>query len=105
MAGINFSAANNRLQSLKVPKLGRNHHFAVLLVLLNVAAGVSPMFWGLVLETIGRYQHHAIGLNWNRYTFLFGTCTLVLIPVLVMLRSLDDHRPEIGVVAAAETES
>ncbi|MGC8561372.1 MAG: MFS transporter [Phycisphaerae bacterium] len=105
MAGINFSAANNRLQSLKVPKLGRNHHFAVLLVLLNIAAGVSPMFWGLVLETIGRYHHRAVGLNWNRYTFLFGTCALMLIPVLIMLRSLDDHRPEIRSVAGATAEA
>lgn len=103
MAGINFSAANNRLQSLKVPQLGRNHHFALLLVLLNIAAGVSPMFWGLVLEAIGRYHDRAVGLNWNRYSLLFGTCSLMLIPVLIMLRSLDDHRPEIRPVAGEPT--
>lgn len=94
MAGINFSAANNRLQSLKVPQLGRNHHFALLLVLMNGAAGLSPIIWGFLLETIGGYRHVAVGVNWNRYSFLFGICAVMLIPVLALLRSLDDHRSE-----------
>ena len=95
IAGINFSAANNRLQSLQVPELGRNHHFALLLVLLNVAAGASPIIWGLVLEAIGNRQLHIFALDLNRYAILFGTCALMLIPVIALLRSLDDHRTEV----------
>ena len=95
IAGINFSAANNRLQSLQVPELGRNHHFALLLVLLNVAAGTSPIIWGLVLEAIGNRRLTMLGLTLNRYAILFGVCALMLIPVIALLRRLDDHRTEV----------
>lgn len=95
IAGINFSAANNRLQSLQVPELGRNHYFALLLVLLNVAAGVSPLIWGLVLEAIGNRQVYISALDFNRYAILFGTCALMLIPVIALLQRLNDHRTEV----------
>jgi MFS family permease len=96
IAGINFSAANNHLQSVLVPHIGRNHYFALLLVLLNLAAGASPMLWGLVLEAIGNNHAVFMGLHFNRYTILFGACAVMLIPVLAMLRRLHEHQPDRG---------
>lgn len=94
IASINFAAANNHMQSVSVPQIGRNHHFALLLVLLNLAAGVSPLAWGLVLEAIGNNRIHLFDLDITRYAVLFISCAGLLVLVLTMLRRLDIHRPE-----------
>ncbi len=91
VAGLNFSAANNRLQSLNIPKLGRNHHFAFLLVLLNVAAAISPIIWGLILECVGSRTWQTAGIHWNRYSLFFGSCAVLMIPVFFLSRALDDR--------------
>lgn len=101
-AGLNFAAANNRLQSLNIPKTGRNHHFAVLLVALNVAAAVSPLIWGMILQLIGPKQLNIGGVNWNRYSLFFGCGAMLMLPILMMGRHLADHIPGEAVQNADE---
>ncbi len=102
IAGLNFAAANNRLQSLNIPKTGRNHHFAVLLVALNVAAAVSPLIWGMILQLIGPKQLNIGGVNWNRYSLFFGCGAMLMLPILMMGRHLADHIPGEAVQNADE---
>ena len=90
VAGMNFAAANNRLQSLNIPKAGRNHYFGVFLAIVNVAAGVSPLIWGLVLEAIGRHRATMGSLQWNRYSIYFACGALLALPLLAMCRQLDE---------------
>ena len=103
VAGLNFAAANNRLQSLNIPKTGRNHHFAVLLVALNVAAGISPLLWGFILELIGNHTVKTGLIRWNRYSIFFGCGALFLLPILFMGRKLVDHLNATPAAVPAET--
>ncbi len=90
VAGMNFAAANNRLQSLNIPKAGRNHYFGVFLAIVNVAAGASPLIWGLLLETIGQHRSTMGSLQWNRYSIYFACGALLALPLLAMCRRLDE---------------
>ncbi len=90
IAGMNFAAANNRLQSLNIPKAGRNHYFAVFLAIVNVAAGASPLIWGLFLESIGRHHVATGALQWNRYSIYFASGALLSLPLLALCRSLEE---------------
>ncbi len=91
IAGMNFAAANNRLQSLNIPRAGRNHYFAVFLAIVNVAAGASPLIWGLILEIIGRHHVATGSLQWNRYSIYFACGTLLTLPLLALCRGLDEN--------------
>ena len=67
-----FSAANNRLAMHLVPAFGRNHFFALFMVVWQVTLGLSPIFWGLLLDVIGPWEFSALGLIWNRYSIYFA---------------------------------
>ncbi len=66
------SAANNRLAMAIVPRMGRNHFFALFMVVWQVTLGLSPVFWGLLIDTVGGFQARTLGLEWNRYSLFFG---------------------------------
>jgi MFS family permease len=91
VAGMNFAAANNRLQSLNIPKSGRNHYFAVFLVAMNVAAAISPLVWGIILEIIGSGKIAMGPLQWNRYSIYFACGAALSIPLLIICRGLEDR--------------
>lgn len=66
------SAANNRLAMAIVPRMGRNHFFALFMVVWQVTLGLSPVFWGLVIDGVGGFHGRWLGLDWNRYSLFFG---------------------------------
>lgn len=91
MSALNFAAANNRLQSLNIPHHGRNHYFAVFAVATSAAAGLSPLVWGLILESIGKHHSHGGPVVWNRYSIFFACGCLLCLPLLALTRGLEDH--------------
>ncbi len=101
MAGLNFAAANNRLQSLVIPRAGRNHYFAIFLVAVNGAAGLSPLTWGFILGGIGAYHTVTGAIQWNRYSIYFGCGTVMAAGLLLMLGGLTD-KPVLETAAAAQ---
>jgi len=70
------SAANNRLAMAIVPRMGRNHFFALFMVVWQVTLGLSPVLWGLLIDGVGDSRSQAIGLEWNRYSLFFGLVAL-----------------------------
>ena len=78
------SAANNRLAMAIVPRLGRNHFFALFMVVWQVTLGLSPVLWGLLIDTVGGFRTLALGLEWNRYSLFFG---LVMMSFLAAFRA------------------
>ena len=91
MSALNFAAANNRLQSLNIPHHGRNHYFAVFAVATSVAAGLSPLIWGVILESIGMHHGHTGWVAWNRYSIFFFCGGLLCLPMLALTRLLVDY--------------
>lgn len=78
------SAANNRLAMAIVPRMGRNHFFALFMVVWQVTLGLSPVLWGLVIDAVGTFQGRWLGLEWNRYSLFFG---LVVLSFLAAFRT------------------
>jgi MFS family permease len=75
-----FSAANNRLALHLAPRMGRNHFFAIFMVVWQITLGLSPVFWGLFLDAIGGHKIVLLGVEWNRFSDYFalvGVCFVV----------------------------
>jgi MFS family permease len=82
--------ANNRLAMAVVPAMGRNHFFAHYSVLSNLALGLSPILWGLLIDAVGARQPEWLGLAWNRYTIFFAGAALVFALTFVLARRLEE---------------
>ncbi|MDB6030883.1 MAG: Major Facilitator Superfamily protein [Verrucomicrobiales bacterium] len=85
---VNMS--NTRLAMAIVPKMGRNHFFALFSVMSNVALGLAPIVWGLIIDAIGKRQSMALGLEWNRYSFFFVASGSVMVVALGFALRLEE---------------
>jgi len=84
--------ANVRLAMVIVPAMGRNHFFAIYSVVNNVALGLSPIAWGLLIDAVGSRAPMWLGLEWNRYTVFFAGAAVVFTVTLLISRRLDEPR-------------
>lgn len=87
-----FSAANNRLAMHIVPKQGRNHFFALFMVVWQITLGLSPVLWGLLIDAIGEREATALGVGWNRYSVFFGLVALAFVAAFALCRRLEEPR-------------
>ncbi|HEV2692380.1 MAG TPA: MFS transporter [Verrucomicrobiae bacterium] len=86
------SMANSRLAMAIIPAVGRNHFFVLYSVGINVALGIAPILWGLLIDLIGDRQFIFLGLNWNHYTIFYSLAFVMFISALWMSRKL--HEPK-----------
>lgn len=86
------SMANTRLVMAVVPVMGRNHFFAMFSVLMNLALGLSPILWGLLIDAIGHYQFTRLGVEWNRYSIFFLAVVLALGVTALLARTLEEPK-------------
>lgn len=82
--------ANTRLAMAIIPPMGRNHFFAIYSVVGNLALGLAPIGWGLLIDLIGTRQFEWLGLNWNRYTIYYAATALCFVIALGTTRRLDE---------------
>lgn len=87
-----FSAANNRLAMEIVPTMGRNHFFALFMVVWQLTLGLSPVLWGLLLDAIGSSKAVALGLEWNRYSVFFGLVAVAFVAAFILCQRLMEPR-------------
>jgi MFS family permease len=85
---VNMS--NTRLAMVIVPKMGRNHFFALFSVMSNVALGLAPILWGVVIDAVGRRQVLALGMEWNRYSVFFVAAGSVMVVTLGFALRLEE---------------
>jgi MFS family permease len=84
--------ANTRLAMAVIPVMGRNHFFALYSVLSNLALGLSPMLWGLLIDAVGLRHPRWVGLDWNRYTVFFAGAALAMLAALGLAARLEEPR-------------
>jgi MFS family permease len=84
--------ATNRLAMATVPVMGRNHFFALYSVFSNVALGLAPVGWGLLIDAVGEWQGQFFGLTWDRYSVFFAVAIITFFLTFVMTRKLDEPR-------------
>jgi Na+/melibiose symporter-like transporter len=71
VAGGLFSIANTRIAMDTMPIMGRNHFFALFTVFASLSLGLSPIFWGVFLDTLGRNEFAVGFFQVNRYSTYF----------------------------------
>jgi len=73
-----------------IPPLGRSHFFAIYSVVLNVTLGLSPIFWGLLIDALSRLRVDWNGFEWNRYSIFFAAVALAFVVALGLGRRLEE---------------
>lgn len=87
-----FSAANNRLAMQLAPALGRDHFFALFMVVWQLTLGLSPVLWGLLLDGVGPWRAKAFGADWNRFSIYFALVGAAFGAAFWLCRRLEEHR-------------
>ena len=76
-----------RLAMSTVPRLGCSHFFAVYAVVGNLAMGISPTLWGLMIDFLSAKEDVFLGIEWNEYTiYFFGVALVLLMTTLATIR-------------------
>ena len=84
--------ANTRLAMAVIPTMGRNHFFALYSVVGSLALGLSPILWGLLIDAVGSFTTHGMGLAWDRYTIFFAAAGLVMCAALALAVRLEEPK-------------
>jgi len=84
------SMSNTRLAMAIIPAMGRNHFFAIYSVVNNVALGVAPIAWGLLIDAVGGRSAVWLGVEWNRFAIFFAAAGVAFAVALALSRRLDE---------------
>ena len=87
-----ITMSNTRLAMAVIPAMGRNHFFALYSVITNLALGLAPIGWGIVIDAIGEHEASALGLNWNRFSIFFAAAAIVMLAALSFARRLEEPK-------------
>ncbi len=87
-----FMIANTRLAMAIVPALGRSHFFAVFSVAHSLVGGVSPIFWGLLLDTMQGTMVEVGGVEMNRFSLLYPILTVIMLAGLAALKPVQEAK-------------
>jgi MFS family permease len=83
---------NTRLAMVLAPVMGRSHFFALYSVVTNLALGLAPVFWGLVIDAFGPRQFRWEHVELNRFSLFFVCALAVFVLALVLSRKLDEPK-------------
>ena len=74
-----------------VPGMGRSHFFALFSVAGSLVAGLAPLGWGLLTDTLAGFR---IGtdVQLNGFVVLYGIIALIMVPSLVLLGRVQEER-------------
>ncbi len=86
-----YNSAHMRLLMATVPTMGRSHFFALFSVVASLVAGLAPLGWGLLTDTMSRW-HLGTEIQVNGFVLLYGSFILILFPAMVALRRVEEPR-------------
>lgn len=87
LAASVFNMSNVRLAMVVTPEMGRNHFFALYSVVANLSLGLSPIFWGILIDGFAQLDHDWHGFNWNRFAvFFLGAALMFLITIFLKVK-------------------
>ena len=86
-----YSSAHLRLLMGTVPAMGRSHFFALFSVTGSLTAGMAPLGWGLLIDTLAGFK---IGsdLQLNGFVILYAGIALIMVPALILLGRVQEAR-------------
>ena len=81
-----------RLAMSTVPRLGSSYYFAVYAVVGNLAMGISPTLWGLMIDLLSTKENMWLGIEWNEYTIYFTSVALALFMTALVTIRLEENK-------------
>jgi MFS family permease len=87
-----FHMANTRLAMAVIPKMGREHFFALFSVVHNVTLGVSPVLWGLLIDAVGENEWRWLGFALNGFSIFYLLAAGVCVVTGGLCRRLEEPR-------------
>ncbi len=91
-ASSSFNLANTRYAMATMPEMGRNHFFAMFIVITSLGLGASPVVWGLLLDALGSLDVTTGILTWKRHSVFFLALLGINILTLIAIRILKESR-------------
>jgi len=82
--------SNARLLMAVAPQMGRNHFFALFSVAANVAQGIAPIGWGVLIDAIGSRKTVWLGLQWNSFSAFFLAVAVIFGIAVLLARRLEE---------------
>ncbi len=98
LAAAVVSMATTRLAMGIIPQMGRNHFFALYSVVGSLTMGVSPIAWGLMIDSLRPLETVWLGVVWTRYTVFFLAAAAAFFVAILFAARLDE--PEAGSLEA-----
>jgi hypothetical protein len=95
-----YNMANGHLWMAVVPETGKNHYFAVSMVILSIGSGVVPILWGCLLDALGGLDMTAGPFHLRRHSIYFLGIALIAVVSFFASRMLVEPR-KTGVRALA----
>jgi len=71
---------NTRLLMAVVPEMGRSHFFALFSVVTSLTAGIFPVLWGLVVDSLAGWKIRTGVIEWNQFSVCYA---LIVVTYLV----------------------
>lgn len=93
VASANFAVANARLSMATMPVMGRNHFFALYTVITSLATGLSPVFWGILIDAMNGTHGRLIGADLNYYSVYFMISAGIMAVTFLAVGMLREGRP------------
>lgn len=85
-----FNMSNIRLAMVVTPEMGRNHFFALYSVVANLSLGLSPIFWGIIIDGFADLDRTLHGFNWNRFSVFFLGAAIMYMFTIFLKARLDE---------------
>ena len=70
---------NTRLLMAVVPEMGRSHFFALFSVVTSLTAGIFPVLWGVVVDSLAGWKYRWGILEWNQFSVCYALILAIYI--------------------------
>jgi MFS family permease len=92
LAAALVNMANVRLAMAIIPVMGRDHFFALFSVVGSLAMGLSPILWGVLIDSLRGLDVAWHGFAVNRYSVFFALTGLGFIVSFALCARLEEPR-------------
>ena len=75
-----------------MPIMGRNHFFALFTVFASLSLGLSPIFWGVFLDTLGKSEFSIGFFQVNRFSIYFVLLSLLGVLTFFLAKPLVEKK-------------
>lgn len=92
LAAALVNMANVRLAMAIIPVMGRDHFFALFSVVGSLMMGLSPILWGVLIDSLRGLDVAWHGFALNRYSLFFALTGLVFVVTFGLCQRLEEPK-------------